>query len=150
VWTTKCLSPLFPQQVPPSRYNIFHCCPNHLHGKCLSAKASPSNGRVYLLIKRLLSSSDCCVVCFEIAIQQQLYSLQYLYLYQTRICNKNTTRNKVSTAPAFNLVITGYEMCNYKPRHLTHYRLFLMMNYNFQNMSNKIISFVPYFDVNLD
>jgi hypothetical protein len=31
-------------------------------GKCLSAKALPSNGCVYLIIKNLLHSSECCFV----------------------------------------------------------------------------------------
>jgi hypothetical protein len=48
-------------------------------GTRLSAKASPSKDRVYLLIKSLLPNSECCfVACFEVATQQQLYTLQYL------------------------------------------------------------------------
>jgi hypothetical protein len=47
-------------------------------GMCLSDKASPSNGSVYLLIKNLLPNSECCfVVCFEVATQQRFYTLQY-------------------------------------------------------------------------
>jgi hypothetical protein len=44
----------------------------------LSAKAPPSNGRVFLFIKNLLPINECSfVVCFEIATQQRLYTLQY-------------------------------------------------------------------------
>jgi hypothetical protein len=50
-------------------------------GTCLSVKESPSNIRVYLFIKNLLSNSECCfLVCFEVATQQQLYMLQYIYV----------------------------------------------------------------------
>jgi hypothetical protein len=39
-------------------------------GKCLFAKALPSNGSIYLLIKNLLPSSECCfVVRFEVVTQ---------------------------------------------------------------------------------
>jgi hypothetical protein len=58
---------------------LFSCsCSITSMGNCLFVKALPSNGRVYLLIKNLLPSSDCCVfVCFEVATQQRLYTLQY-------------------------------------------------------------------------
>jgi hypothetical protein len=48
-------------------------------GTCLFAKALPNNGHVYLLIKNLLPSSECCfVVCFEVGTQQWRYMLQYV------------------------------------------------------------------------
>jgi hypothetical protein len=52
-------------------------------GTCLFAKASPSNGRVYLFIKNLLPKSEWFFVfCFEVATQQRLYTLQYFLLYR--------------------------------------------------------------------
>jgi hypothetical protein len=80
----------------PHRKQLFHCCPNHLNGKCMPVKASPSNGRVYLLIKNLLPCSECrFVVCFEVATQQRLYTLQYLY-----------SRNLYCTFPFYHDVVT--------------------------------------------
>jgi hypothetical protein len=55
-------------------------------GMCLFAKALPSNGCVYLLIKNLLPSSECCfVVCFEATTQQWLYTLTHIVLWHVGI-----------------------------------------------------------------
>jgi hypothetical protein len=60
--------------------NIFFCCtPSVSVRTCLIAKALPSNDRVYLFIKNLLPSSDCCfVVCFEVVTQYWVYKLEYV------------------------------------------------------------------------
>jgi hypothetical protein len=59
-------------------------------GARLSVKASPRNGRVYLLIKTLLLSSEYCfVICLEVATQQRLYKLQYEHSDQ-RLCENRS------------------------------------------------------------
>jgi hypothetical protein len=55
-------------------------------GTPLFAKALPSNGRVYLLIKNLLLISEYCFVArLEAATQQRLYTLQYILTLQTQM-----------------------------------------------------------------
>jgi hypothetical protein len=66
----------------PSRKHYFqqylYCCMHiHCHAN-MSTEPFPSNSRLFLLIKNLLSSSECCfIVCFEATAQQWLYMLQY-------------------------------------------------------------------------
>jgi hypothetical protein len=59
-------------------------------GTCLFAKALPSNRRVYLLVKKLFPSRECYfVVCFEVATQQRLYTLQYYIKIVVLVCSVN-------------------------------------------------------------
>jgi hypothetical protein len=46
-------------------------------GTCLFAKTLLSNGCIYLIIKNLLPSRCCFIVCFDVT-QQQVYMLQYI------------------------------------------------------------------------
>jgi hypothetical protein len=60
-----------PRQRQRNKHGSSTVAPNHM-----SAKTSPSNGRVHLLIKNLLPSSECCFAdCFEASIYQRLYTL---------------------------------------------------------------------------
>jgi hypothetical protein len=60
------------------------------HGNVFT-KPFPSSSRLFLLIKNLWPSRECCfIVCFEVATQQGLYMLQHesktlLHLYSVAV-----------------------------------------------------------------
>jgi hypothetical protein len=96
--TVNLVSLITPQHGPRRKHSFSIVASMFSMGSCLSAKASPSNGRVYLLNKNLFPNNECCfVVCFEVATQQRLHTLQYfnvhidfylqwMYMKPTEIC----------------------------------------------------------------
>jgi hypothetical protein len=71
--------------------SLFIVAPVVSMGTCLSAKVSPSNGRVYLLIKNLLPSSEFFFRCLfrgrYLATALTSYSMYICYIY-IRDCEK--------------------------------------------------------------
>jgi hypothetical protein len=64
------------------RKKPFLCCMCIQCHRILFTETFPSTGRLFLFIKNMLPSNECYfIVCFEVATQQRLYTLQYLHLW---------------------------------------------------------------------
>lgn len=70
-----------------------------------ACQTAPSNSCIYLLNKNVLPSSECSVVCFEVATLQRLYTLQYVFLINCCILWK--TAGHGEAVITWNLHING-------------------------------------------